>query len=200
MLSVIARVARPASTAVVAAFVSGCGSVASPSLTVEPTAAVRPAIPDGWTKLATEEGDIRLVVPPDVGLTLAAPGSVTAQAPMRDGVIPFEVMAIGPGQLGSRGAGQSVSSWMQETGWLPRAAEGVKLGPVTERETMLPAGRALQVATSVQPGTPEEGRVVIFVIETEVGLALLRFVGTPAGMEERAADMDLISQLVEFGL
>jgi len=62
-----------------------------------------------------------------------------------------------------------------------------------------PAGRPFELRTTVQPGTSEESIAVMYLIETDAGFALLRFVGTPAGMAERSVDMDLISRLVEFG-
>ena len=178
---------------------AGCGSAVPASATPQPTAAARPAIPDEWTTLTTEEGDIQLVVPPDIELINAAPSSLMAQPPMREGDIPFEVMAVGPGELRPPPAEESIPQWIEQRGFLPQAAEGVTVGPTTERETILPAGRAFEITTSVQPGTPEEGRVVLYLIETEAGLALLRFVGTPAGIEERTADMDLMRRLVVFG-
>jgi len=182
----------------VTALLVGCGAAVLVSATPQATAVV-PAVPDGWTTLTTEEGDIRLVVPADIALIHAAPGSLTAQPSMRDGVIPFEVMAVGPRELGRPETGQPITQWMEHRGFLPAAAEAVTRGPTTERETILPAGRAFEVSTSVQPGTPEEGRVVLYLIETDGGLALLRFVGSPAGMAERAADIDVMSRLVEFG-
>lgn len=51
----------------------------------------------------------------------------------------------------------------------------------------------------MQPGTAEESRVVIYLIEPEAGSALLRFVGTAVGMEARIGDVKLMSQLVEIG-
>jgi hypothetical protein len=178
---------------------TGCGSAVPASATSQPTIALRPAIPDEWMTLTTEKGDIQLVVPSGIKLLNSAPGSITAQPPMRDGVIPFEVMAVGPSELGPPPAEGSMPQWMQQRGFLPQAADGVTFGPTTERETTLPAGRALEITTSVQPGTPDEGRAVLYLIETEAGLALLRFVGTPAGIEERTADMEFISRLVVFG-
>lgn len=126
---------------------------------------------------------------------------IQAQPPIRDGVIPFEVTALGPGQLtpDTPEPGQSAFEYLQALGQLPRAGEGVTFADTTEREIMVPAGRAFHVWTSVQPGTAEEGRMVMYLIETETGFALLRFVGTAAGVEERTRDMELMSQLVEFG-
>lgn len=191
---------RPAATLILIGALGGCGSAGPPAATSQPTTAVRPAIPDEWMTLTTEKGDIQLVVPPEIELVNAAPGSIVAQPRMRDGVIPFEVTAVGPSQLGPPPAAEeSMTQWLEQRGFLPRAADGVTVGPTTERETILPAGRAFEITASVQTGTPDEGRVVLYLIETEAGPALLRFVGTPAGMEERTADMELISRLVLFG-
>lgn len=181
------------------ALLAGCGSGSPTVPTSEPTAPVWPAVPEGWVTLTTEAGDIRVVVPPDVALVHTAPGSVMGQPPMRDGVIPFEVSAIGPRELVRRGAGQSIAQWMEEIGLLPQATEDVIRGSTAERERILPAGRAIEITTSAQPGTPDEGRVVLYLIETAGGPAVLRFVGTPAGMDARTAEMALMSQLVEFG-
>lgn len=146
------------------------------------------------------EGDVRLVVPADIDLMHTDAGSLVAQPPMNDGVVPLEICVLAPGtELGAPQAGESSFEYLQQRGWLPQADEGVSFAPIVERVTMLPAGRAFEVRTSVQPGTPEEGVVVIYLIETDSGLALLRFVGTPAGMEERSRDIELMSQLVEFG-
>lgn len=179
---------------------AACGDGAA-SQGPEPTAAQRPAVPDGWTTLTTPEGDVRLTVPPDIDLINAAPGSLAAQPPMRDGVVPFEVIVEAPGaELGPPRAGESVFDYLRDRGWLPSADQGLTFGSVVERETMLPAGRAFEVRMSVQPGTPEEGRVAIYLIETQAGVALLRFVGTPAGMELRTGQIDLMSRLIEFGI
>jgi len=178
---------------------AGCGSAVPASATPQPTTAIRPPSPDEWMTLTTEKGDIQLVVPSDIELVNATPGSIMAQPPLRDGVIPFEVMAVGPSELGPPPAEKSMPQWMEQLGFLPPAADGVTLGPTIERETTLPAGRAFEITTSVQPGTPDEGRAVLYLIETEAGPALLRFVGTPAGIEQRTPDMELISRLVVFG-
>jgi hypothetical protein len=180
---------------------AACGGDGAASQAPEPTAAQRPTAPDGWKTLTTAEGDVRLIVPPDIDLINAAPGSLAAQLPMRDGILPFEVVVEAPGaELGPPGAGESIFAYLQNRGWLPGADAGITFGPIVERETSLPAGRAFEVRVSVQPGTPEEGRVAIYLIGTQAGFALLRFVGTPAGMEARRVEIELMSRLVEFGV
>lgn len=187
---------RAGTLLVIALLLAACGASEVAPLPSQP-----PSPPADWVILSTDEGDVRLVVPPDVGLVHAAAGELMGQPGMRDGVIPFEVTALGPGQLTPAAPvpGQSVFEYLQHIGYLPQASEGVVFAETVEREVMLPAGRAFEVRTSVQPGTTEEGRAVIYLIETETGFALLRFVGTAAGMEERSGDMDLISQLADFG-
>lgn len=117
---------------------------------------------------------------------------------MRDGGISFEVTALGPGQLTPQqpAPGRSSFEYLQNLGRLPSPGEGVTFADTVERELMLPAGWSLEVRTSVQPGTAEEGHVLVYRIETETGLALLRFVGTAVAMEARIGDMELMSQLV----
>lgn len=186
--------------AITALLLVACGGGGPVFPSADPTVADRPAVPNGWTTLETDGGGVRLVVPADIELIHADSGSLAAQPPMRDGVVPFEIWALAPGtELGAPQPGESSFEYLQQRGWLPQASDGVSFGPIVERATLLPAGRAFEVRTSVQPGMPEEGRVVMYLIETDTGLALLRFVGTPAGMEERNRDMELISQLVEFG-
>ena len=69
----------------------------------------------------------------------------------------------------------------------------------TQREVFLPSGAALQVAITAQPGTADESRVVVYAIATEGGLAILRFVGSPARMDARMDELLLIALLAEFG-
>jgi hypothetical protein len=198
MTRLCARAAvTPAITALLLVACAGGGDV-SPS--PDSTVAERPAAPDGWTTFETDGGNARLVVPADIDVMHVDADSISAQPPTRGGVVPFEIWVVAPGtELGEPRAGESSFEYLQQRGWLPQADEGVSFGPIVERDTMLPAGRAVEVRTSVQPGTPEEGRMVIYLIETDTGLALLRFVGTPAGMEERSRGIELMSQLVEFG-
>ena len=183
----------------VTALLGSCGSTRPGSPSAQPTLSGRPTVPDGWSTIASDEGDVRLVIPPDATIMLTA-GSVLAQGPFHDGANPWEAWATGPRALIDQPrAGQSIVDWLGQSGWMPQAWEGFTQGPTTERETILPAGPALEVTTSLPPGTPDEGRAIIYVIETDGGLAILRFVGTPAILEERALDLQLMSQLVEFG-
>ena len=183
----------------VTASLGACASTRPASPSAEPTLSVRPPVPDGWSTIASDEGDVRLVIPPGATIMQTA-GSVLAQGPFRDGAVPWEAWATGLRALIDQPrAGQSIADWLGQSGWMPQAGEGITQGPTTERELILRAGRALEVTTSLQLGTPDEGRAIIYAIETGGGLAILRFVGTPAILEERALDLQLMSQLVEFG-
>jgi hypothetical protein len=195
---------RMALATVTVAVLAGCAAGAVPSASVEPTPAERPPVPGGWRAVTSDEGDIRLVVPPGASVLFTA-GGILLQAPRLapntadDSRELFEIWVSGPDALVDQPrAGQSTVQWLAQSGWMP-AEDDPALGPVTERETLLPAGPALEVRASTHPGTPEEGRAVIYAIATDRGLAILRFVGTPAVLEERAIHIELISRLAEFG-
>jgi hypothetical protein len=171
-----------------------------PAPSPQPGAAARPPIPRGWVKISTPEGDLSLVVPPEVETMHAADGDLMAQAPMEDGVIPFEIIAVAPGRIQplQSPAGTSVAAYLQATGYLPAPEAAVTYGDTSERSVTLPAGTAIEFRTTPQPGLVDEGRVVIYLFEMPKGVAMLRFVGSPAGMDGRAAEIDLISRLVDF--
>lgn len=120
---------------------------------------------------------------------------------MDGGITPVQVWAIGPRAANPQPAtGQSLRSWLEESGWLPSEGSGavIALEGTTEREVWLPAGRALEVSTTVQPGTPDVSRVVGYAIETPAGFAVLQIVGHPDFFQERGADLALLTQLVSF--
>ena len=180
-----------------AAVLAGCSASAPPPPSAAPGAMERPAVPAGWRTITSDEGDVRVVVPPDADVLQTA-GSVLAQAPTDVPGAPFEVWVTGPAAIIQPTGGQSTMHWLEDSGWMPREGGGIVFGPTTERELFLPAGRAIEVTTSVQPGTPDEGGVVLYVVETGGGFAIVRFVGTPALLEQRTLQIQLISQLVEF--
>ena len=190
---------RGAHAIVVLGLLAGCGSAPTPS--VEPTIPERPAVPDGWHEVTSDAGEMRLALPADVGV-LSTAGGITAQERAQHGVPEFEVIAVGPADVFPQpGSGEQVSTWLAEQFWVPVAGEGgvTETADRAEREVALPAGRALEVAITAMPGSPDEGRVVVYAIATERGLAILRFVGSPAAMSARGGEMRLIALLAEFG-
>ena len=84
-------------------------------------------------------------------------------------------------------------------GYVPRDDGVTRVANRTEGAAKLPAGPALVVALSVGPGTASESRAVVYAIETEDGIAILRVVGAPSVLDERADDIRLMTMLAEFG-
>ena len=73
------------------------------------------------------------------------------------------------------------------------------MSAVTVREELLPAGRALGAAATVNPGSPEASRVVAYAVETPDGFAVVQILGEPDVIEERADELRLILLLFRFG-
>lgn len=188
---------RGARAIVLLGLLVGCGS-AAPS--VEPTIPERPAVPDGWREVTSDAGDVRLALPEDLDGIFTG-GGIFAQRPVPDEAR-LEVLAVGPADVVPQpSSGEQVSTWLAQQSWVPVAGDGgvTQTGDRTEREVVLPAGRALEVAITSMPGTPDEVRVVVYAIATEGGLAIIRFVGSPAAMNAREDEWRLIALLAEFG-
>lgn len=178
---------------------ASCGSPAS---SLQPTIPERPALPDGWAEVASDAGDVRLGLPADFDTIFTAAG-IMAQEPAANGQTPqLEVVASGPADVvpQPRG-GQQLRTWLEESWWVPAAGDGgvMETRDATQREVLLPSGAALQVAITAQPGTADESRVVVYAIATEGGVAIIRFVGSPARMDARMDELLLIARLAEFG-
>lgn len=167
----------------------------------EPTAATLPDPPAGWHSVASDAGDVELLVPPDFEATFTADG-VLAQPAAQDGSVSLEIWAHGPVSVPQPTGGETLSGWLDKTGWVPIAGDGgvTTIADRSEREVLLASGPALQVALTVQPGTLEESRVVVYAIRTETGIAILRFIGfPPQRMFERAEELEIVAQLATFG-
>lgn len=189
---------RGAGAVVILGLLVGCGPT---SASVEPTIPERPAVPDGWREVTSDAGDVRLALPADLDVIFTAAG-IMAQEPAQNGAPQFEVLAAGPADLLPQPrSGEQVSTWLAQQFWVPVAGEGgvTQTADRTEREVVLPAGRALEVAITAMPGSPDEGRVVVYAIATGAGLAIIRFVGSPAAMNAREGELHLIALLAEFG-
>jgi hypothetical protein len=149
--------------------------------------------------VTSDEGDVRLALPPDFAVILTANG-VVAQ-PQGAGVPALEVLAAPAWTIPPPGAGVAVREWLEQLQWLPSVGTGgiTSIANVTERETILPAGAALVIGVTAQVGADAESRVVVYVISTEDGPAVVRIIGDPGLLEERAAELRLITDLAEFG-
>lgn len=188
---------RGAIAIVVLGSLVGC---ASPASSVEPTIPERPAVPDGWREVTSDAGDVRLALPADLDVIFTGAG-IMAQRPVPDEAR-LEVLASGPADVVPQPrSGEQVSTWLAQQAWVPVAGEGEvsQIADASEREVVLPAGRALEVAMTASTGSPDEGRVMVYAIATESGIAIIRFVGSPAAMHAREDELRLIALLAEFG-
>jgi hypothetical protein len=189
---------RGARAIVVLGLLVGCGS---PAPSVEPTIPERPAVPDGWHKVTSDAGDVRLALPADLDTIFTGSG-VMAQRSVPDEEARLEVIAVGPEDVFPQPrTGEQVRTWLEQSSWVPVAGEGgvTQTADRTEREVALPAGRALEVAMTAVTGSPDDGRVIVYAISTERGLAIIRFVGRPAALNAREGELRLIALLAQFG-
>jgi hypothetical protein len=182
----------------------GCGAPPVTTPTSEPTAPVRPNVPEGWSIVTSDEGDVEMALPPDFSVVSSA-GGILAQPPIveQGGAISMlEVSVQGPALIEQPRGGESVTAWLERAFLLPRPGEGgiTEVADRAERRMMLPSGRAVEVAVTAQPGTEDESRVVVYAIETSDGIAVLRLIGfPPRRLDERASDLILLVNLVRFG-
>lgn len=187
----------------IALLLAACGASEAPAPSADATPPARPAVPLGWLTIASDAGTVELTVPPDLGrFGPDTPVGVLLQAEMNEGVTPLQVWAHGPSDLPEQPApGESLRTWLERGTWFPRDEQGgvTEIADVSERELLLPAGRALELAATVQPGTREASRVVAYAIETADGFAVLQIIGEPEVLEARADELRLIALLVRFG-
>ena len=177
---------------------TGC---ASPSASDAPTIPAEPAVPDGWNEVTSDAGDLRLTLPPAIPILSAASG-ILAQMPVIDGALQLEVHAVMPADVFPQpSSGEGIRSWLEGSEWVPRAGEAgyVAVTPAVVTEVDLSSGRALEADVTLDPGLPGAVRVVVYAIQTGDGIAIIRFVGNPVVMEERAGELRLVAMLAEFG-
>lgn len=179
---------------------SGCARAGPTPSDAPATAPARPSIPEGWVATSSDSGDVELTAPMDFAVLLTQE-SVLLQTALVDGRTPIEVWLSGPAIVFPQPEpGQSIRTWLIEDGsWVPTEADGVTLDEESERELLLPAGRALELAWTVQRGTPEATRLVLYAIRAERGIAILRILGNPEAIRDRADDLMLMAQLIRVG-
>jgi hypothetical protein len=188
--------------AVVLAAAAACDAPSAARAT--PEVIDRPPIPPGWTTISSDAGDVRLTLPPDFEALFTGDGVIAQPAADEAGGAPgLEIMALGPVSVVPQPAsGEPMRTWLDASSWVPRAGDGgvTRVSGRADRELVLPAGRAIEVAVTVDPGTDAASRVVVYAIATDDGIAVLRFVGfPPVRFEERADEMLLVAALVGFG-
>lgn len=159
----------------------------------------RPPVPAGWTIQESDEGDLRLALPAGIEPVSTA-GSVIAQEPLtREGVIELEVWGSGPASLDQPAAGETLLSWLADHPLVPRNDGVTVVGSTSTTDISAPSGRGVELKVTAFPGTPEESLVLVYAIRTIAGVAILRFVGRPERLRQRADDLRLVVLLAEFG-
>lgn len=187
----------------IALVLGACGAPAPSPSGADGTPPERPVAPAGWIVISSHAGDAELTVPPDLGLFGPdTPVGVRVQAPVGERHTPLQTWAHGPSALPAQpDPGESLRSWLERGTWFPSREQGAgaAMADFSEREVLLPAGRALELAATVQPGTREASRVVAYAIEAAGGFAVLQVIGEPEDLEARSEELGLIPLLVRFG-
>lgn len=177
--------------------VAACGASGPSASAPAPaqTIPARPAVPAGWTSVASGAGDLRLVLPPDIE-SFETSGPIFAnQPPPSTGGEWIQLLAEGPRTVELQpGEGESLDQWLERR-WL--AGEPLR-GETTIRSVLLPAGEAVELRTTLEPGTAHERAVILFAIRSPAGVAFLAIDGPPDQMDARAADLALIPMLLEI--
>jgi hypothetical protein len=152
----------------------------------------RPAVPEGWTLTLASSRDLRLTLPPYLGVQ-DVDGTVMANESPGGNPNWLGLMAAGPASAEQPHAGQSLESWLLS--FLSRAS----LGQVQTRAISLPAGQAVELRALAAEGTPDVAQIVLYAIRTDDGAAFLWLTGRPEDFVNHAADLQLIPQLLETG-
>ena len=179
--------------------VSGCASVV-PTAGASATPVERPAVPPGWISLASIDGRVELVVPPDL-TELEQSSGVLVQGDFNGVETPIQIWASGPRDLPDQpGAGESAREWLQRSGWLPQAGSGgvTTVSDASEGEVVMPQGPAYRAALTAGGETGAGSRVVVYAISTSTGVAVIQMLGDPATIQARADELNLIALLATF--
>ncbi len=152
----------------------------------------RPPVPDGWTATLASSRDLRLTLPPYLGVQ-DVDGTVFANESPGGNPSWLGLTAAGPASTVQPRAGQSLESWLRSF------LSSTPHGPVETRTISLPAGPAVELRALAAEGTPEEAQVVLYAIQTDDGAAFLWMTGRPEDFVNHAADLRLIPQLLETG-
>lgn len=162
--------------------------------TAEPTAAVRPPIPEGWRLITAERDKLSLAVPADLVVTNTS-GSISALRERSEVAPELIVSAIGPGRVDQRLPGESVLDWVVRGNWLTAGRGEQNL--TSQREVSLPSGPALEM-TSAYGIDGEERWTMLHVIDTGNGYAVIQFDGTGPAPAEPTGEIRLMRELADF--
>jgi len=174
------------------AILAGLAACGGPTPSTEPTVPPRPAVPELWRTVTNDQGDVTLVVPPDL-IVANTNGGISGFREPRDGLDELVVTAAGPSRVEQRVPGESVAEWVRRGNLLTAGRGG--LGAVAQREVRLPTGSALEMSAPWDAG---ERWTILYVIDTGRGYALLHFDGAGRRPDEPPDEVRLMRELVEF--
>jgi hypothetical protein len=169
----------------------GCGQQ---SPTPEPTAPPVPAIPNLWRTVAADDGDVTLVVPPDLIVTNTS-GGVSGFREPAGNASALIVSAVPPARVNQPTAGESIADWVRLESLTSGRGE---LGAIEEREVLLPAGPSLEM-TGEWMLDGQERWMILYVIDTGRGFAVLAFDGDESPPDAPTEEVRLMRELVTFG-
>jgi hypothetical protein len=163
--------------------------------TASPSPLALPERPPDWHVVEADSRDMRLALPPWMGVADTAGAIFANEPPPADGGGWLQVLAVGPGSACPQPRpGDTLEGWV-ETFWFAGRPE---VGPRHARKRTLPAGPAVEVRATVAAGTPEEWAVIAYAIEGPSGVGLLVLDGPVAAVAAREPELLLIARLLEL--
>ena len=195
------RLARCMALPAILLAAAACAPQPAPTV-AEPIATPALSVPADWVTFTSATGDFEVALPP----WLIGPGSpdidrdesaLWANEPLAPGeqaasTLRIELRVNGPGSLGDPPEDQDLPAMLRVMH--QSETSGV---PVITR-VVLPGGSAVRLEAVNLRGAPNAQHVVAFLIETPSGLAYLQVHGYEFAWHERAADVELIAQMLRF--
>lgn len=184
--------AQPALLSALVAALGGCAGDAAATLPP------RPAVPADWVTLTTASGDLELSLPPDVEAFYAEESVVANSTPDADtGRLTFGLMAFGPWSvLDPPQAGETPERWIERV--ILSGVPQERRSATSSRTVLLPSGVAQLTSTTVDAGTADEERVMVWAVPAHGRIGYLIVNGAPEQMAGYQADIELIAALMRF--
>ena len=143
--------------------------------------------PEGWTWVASDDGGLRLSLPPWLGAWDTQGAIFANEQPVGDGL---QLMAEGRPEL-EPAFGEDLRAWLA----LRLADKGS--GVPVFRDVLLPAGPALMLERIDRPATTSAWRHRAWAIRTPAGVAFLWIDGPPGAWNAREDDLARIFMFLE---
>ena len=170
---------------------AACGDTApTPDLVPPP----RPALPDGWRTVTTDEGDVAAALPRS--FVVNSTSGAIAGFPDIDSSESASFIVIGPTTHDLQ-PGDTIDDWVEASNWLTGQREGAEQGLVERRELLLPSGRALEFSAAYTVAG-QQAWTFLYAIDTGDDISVVRFGGDGPLPADLPDDFALIRDLLEF--